>query len=326
MAVIPHYASKGDKGQVFVQDFYRDSEPEVDALFRQLESEEADRYYYRGMSSGRYKLLTSGQRFIIENDIPWHTDGDPFWFYSSVLDKTRKAHGGVIKKWMDFANVHYNNHIALFSYIQHHGGPTPFLDFTRDPFVALYFATEAGPLKERENELDEYFSLYRFPRDLYTKLNQAWVDAQQRTNSEPAGMLDLAWWWQSKILAIDDETINEGFKIGGSVANNLNVINQQGLFLTNLHRDMPLAELILDHERNVMRAPYYELGVPSKRFKCDNIHYGMLEYVRKKLTNRTPAITSDFIYPSPKQIFATVRKDILDERRDQQNANPANTS
>lgn len=312
MHPIPCYNNKGEKDRILVQNFYRDTREEVDALFRDLD-EDTDRFYYRGLGSARYKLYTSGQRFIIENGIPW-TEGDPFHFYSAIVAKTRASHGAAIEQLMKLGGVHYNNHVALFSYIQHYGGPTPFLDFSRDPYVALYFATEKGRAKATGNELDDYFSLYRVPRKLSEKFNLAWFEAQRRTGFEAEGMLDVAWWWQSLILAIDDQTIMDGLKVEGRVANNLNVINQKGLFLTNVRPDTPLLELILEHEREYMRASAFDMRVPSKRFKCDNIHVDHLDYVRDKLKARTPAITEDFIYPDHKKIFESVKAEILAER------------
>ena len=42
MGAIPHYESKGDKGKVFVQDFYRDSEQDADRQVQRFYAE-ADR-------------------------------------------------------------------------------------------------------------------------------------------------------------------------------------------------------------------------------------------------------------------------------------------
>ncbi|MFC7062349.1 FRG domain-containing protein [Halobacillus seohaensis] len=53
-----------------------------------------------------------------------------------------------------------NNHLDWLEYAQHHGVPTPYLDFTYSPYVALFFSFNGlEDIKEAESE-EEYVVVY----------------------------------------------------------------------------------------------------------------------------------------------------------------------
>ncbi len=317
MAIIPPYPSRTQKLAVFTNSVFADHKQDVDAILEYFDTKDADRFFFRGMSKASYKLYTSGQRFRILNDIHVKSKDD-LSMYMGMFYRTRQVRNGAVAELMRASGIHKQDDIALFSYMQHHSGPTPFLDLTEDPFVALYFATEDTVLSRAENELDMYFSVYCVPRSLEEVFNRAWSAARVDWNVPPESpmMVNYASFWQGKIIVMREPWVRETFGDNvGHLRNSLNVINQKGLFIFNGSADLPLVEAIQDYERitNAASIPGY---LASNAFKCFNIHNSLAAYVRERLAARTPALTKSYIYPSAEDIFKDVKTAFLRDLRD----------
>lgn len=306
MAQLPFYSNKAAKDLIFQPTAYLNHREEVDRLFGMFERSDVVDYYFRGMGKASYKLYTSGQRYRIENDI-LIDEIDGASLYQRILHRTRRAQGGVIEQLMDASGISRHDDIALFSYIQHHGGPSPFLDFTEDPFVAMYFAAEKVKICPTENELDQYFSVYSVPRYVAKPFNFQWKQAGPRWGLEGTHMASYSAWHQGKCLVMTQDWIQQ--EIGpevGRVRNNLNIINQKGLFICNNEPTLPLMEMILEHESKLAHAALKD-RLMSSHFKCVNIHNSLAEYVQEKLAARNPAVVEPFIYPVPGDILTEVK-------------------
>jgi hypothetical protein len=137
-------------------------------------------YYFRGMSNSLWKLYTSMQREWINRDIQKiifdknRLSLPPF----TPAQTTKFAQNGCLTScqldnmYHDFIREYLNyvknsnnlmgkidsqckivNDVSIFSALQHYGAPTPFLDFTSKPEIALFFATQT-------NNGNENFSIY----------------------------------------------------------------------------------------------------------------------------------------------------------------------
>lgn len=88
-------------------------------------------YIFRGHKSSRYALSSSLHRTGRRNMLKYHEDNVP------RLKRHFEAHTG---KTVDLSNI--DEYMGLLTFAQHHGYPTPLLDWTESPFVAAYFAFE----------------------------------------------------------------------------------------------------------------------------------------------------------------------------------------
>ncbi|WP_284461762.1 FRG domain-containing protein, partial [Chryseobacterium sp.] len=79
---------------------------------------------------------------------------------SNLISATKKWNNEVVKKLLINSGIDENNDLAYLSYMQHFGVPTPFLDYTNNPYVALFFAIDGINFTPSDNEIDNYFSLY----------------------------------------------------------------------------------------------------------------------------------------------------------------------
>ncbi len=123
------------------------SVPELLATLCDLRSRD---YFFRGLSDARYKIVSSIQR-------AWHNGGR----WKSAISNTNFT--AFMIGLLEFAKKNelfsfcpkscLMDH-EIWAYLQHYGCPTPLLDFSSNPFVALHFATKSA------SETKGYCSIY----------------------------------------------------------------------------------------------------------------------------------------------------------------------
>lgn len=163
-----------------------------------------DIHIYRGQSNDLWPLTTSFCRYCKKNRLEF--DLNIFKCKYCTVDKIIKPEVlNDIKtecSVLDSSNkIQKMNKVSLFAYLQHNGVPTPLLDWSYSPYVALYFAIkDAGP----SDQIVLYdFNLTKYEKDYpkdFDKYGNSIIGAR------PITILDYP-------------------------SENINQLNQQGLFM-----------------------------------------------------------------------------------------------
>lgn len=242
---------------------------DIDEIFSQFEKfykrKNPNKMIFRGLNEATYKMYTSSQREWINHgsDIIYSD------YLNTLLANAKNWNNGILKKYMKSLNKGLEeNNLAYFSIMQHFGLPSPLLDFSYNPFVALYFAckdVEKCYFDDDVENIRNFFSVYFiFPRWLKTK------DFTKTMTS-----LNL-----KKIQ-------NEAYQLENDcfVNNNLNIIAQEGLFLVNTSSKDDLISVMkkLDIEKK------------QKFFGCYNFHKSLAYMIKNKLKDN--GIIDELLYP-----------------------------
>jgi hypothetical protein len=122
-------------------------------LLDALKDDQGKNVFFRGQASAKWRIFSSIQREWIQQDLErYHTNIDDL--VSGFLKFCRKKLSVKIK-----AELKETNDVTVFSMLQHYGAPTPFVDFTSNPDVALYFAVDGNDFIKGD-EIDNFFSIY----------------------------------------------------------------------------------------------------------------------------------------------------------------------
>ena len=127
------------------------------AFVAQLIRDKKDRFF-RGHTNSQWKLKTSFHRYQ-RYDLLRYEQQDITELVHRINALSKYQYD--LQKGGDYG--------ALLSLAQHHGFPTPLLDWTRSPYVAAYFALEAPPISTPSDECSRIyvFDGQAWSRDLY---------------------------------------------------------------------------------------------------------------------------------------------------------------
>ena len=153
------------------KEFFNNGEIKIDhnieKIFEEIKKfkEEGDSFIFRGCSEAKYRLYNSAQRLYINQELHKQVPPDSISehykdFISKLIESCKKWNNGVIKKLLENAGIQEDNSLAYLSYMQHYGVPTPFLDYSYNPYDSLFFAIDNLNDQSSDNEIDNYFSFY----------------------------------------------------------------------------------------------------------------------------------------------------------------------
>lgn len=311
MAKLSTYNNLIEKDEYYSQ-VKVDTSEQFDILIKEMsKNSKGESYIYRGVCEAKYKLYNSAQREWINKELM--KGGQSYsQFVRHEIDNAKEYQDGLLEKFFNaFGQPPYD--LSILSFLQHYGAPTPLLDWSYSSLNALYFATENLKHPESDDEIENYFSLYEIKVDLFSRLNlekllQSTLARLDDTISQVKSKED-----KKNIQSIEDlEELRynflsrypylyiPGYRRSGFAFSlrtvpsfnlvfnqqNLNVINQKGLFIFNSKEDQPL-----------------EVLTPLKKIKCYNIHKSLYNKVLYHLEyfpsgkRRDEHITRAFLYP-----------------------------
>ncbi len=287
-------------------------------------------YFYRGVSQATYKLYTSGQRFWKIYDYKSLND-NYLEFVKKYSTTVLGQNNGLLKKYFNKFSLH-NLEIAVLSYIQHYGGPTPLLDFTTNLYKALFFSIDNAEIAPTDNAINNYVSLY-----IVDQNNTHLIDYQKQLSEiENSVYRDVDNLYKSKkvdkkkhvelkkaiidtrkrdlITTLNKEHLylikNCDSKISFDILpnNNLNIISQDGVFILNPDDSKPLEEIItfgfidkITKKKTEIEFLRDLVSKKNKQITCIEIHKRLLPYIDTILKSKR--ISRKSIYPMPEIII-----------------------
>ena len=265
---------------------------------------------YRGVSSARYKMYCSAQRFY--HDYKINEDGLD---YSSFIKRLYEIspiidNGHLLNlyedvqhdNWIQYVNAdkEFKSEKLLFDYnpiwvfhtLQHLTECSPFLDFSDDFFVALYFASQGIlPLTNKiDQKIDNYIEIISIDENkIYNTNDNHSVNNEVKYNSLVKETLNdpVKMDFQSPIFMYDDKSIKyicfSGFNklLGGrdfeynfSFVNDNCLAQSSRLYLTSSQFDKPFEDL------------WNSIFNYSHKLKVYLIHKTLVDEIFRYLTTR----------------------------------------
>lgn len=144
--------------ELFFEQVNIDSVEDFESIFE--ENKNSKEILYRGVTEAKWRIYSSLQRYWIKEKI-YEKGIDYKTFVEKTIQNAKKQQGNILEKFFKKNGISPNNDIAVLSFLQHHGCPTPLVDWTNSFVNSLYFATEnvienTGQVRE----IEKYFSVY----------------------------------------------------------------------------------------------------------------------------------------------------------------------
>ncbi len=139
-----------------------ETKSDFDKIYEELIASK-EKILYRGIGEAKYRILSSIQRFWIDNK--GNEKGIDFKiFLTDLLDTFRKNNNGQLVHYFNKMGIPHENDMAILSFLQHYGlnSKTPLTDWTYSFDNALYFGASDVQNANGKLEIDKYFSIYYF--------------------------------------------------------------------------------------------------------------------------------------------------------------------
>lgn len=340
MANLPRYLQFDEKDFFFNQNFFRrkiDSMKDVEQLLTHMKSNRDS--IWRG-SEATFKFYNSFQRFWISNDLE-KTGSSPQEYFNHILKEASKWSRSIIGKWYNAYGLKGNADFFVFSLLRHHGVPVPLLDFTRNPFVALFFGIDSTSNDSGGDQLNSYFSVYEITREhvlCYPPFKQYALESLEGGDDFKKEFSRRKAQYQVDGIEYPDRFIRKDMceefihnlatnhlsipkrdlpilvedlprdEIRFKLFSNLNIIAQEGLFIAYANPNKSLEESVEDYamelcEKNGYGKDKYEEIMTRQReqFRCFNIHKSLKEEI-KNILDKEFDINSQSMYPDLYQL------------------------
>lgn len=322
------YISTLQKSLFFDQDNI-DTPEQFDKIYEEYKN--TTNILFRGQREAKWRLYSKIQRFWINDGLrEKHAFAD---FLKKLVQVGLEKHSRKIRELLNEIHDDSENDIAVLGYLQHHGCPTPLLDWTFSFGNALYFGLDGLQPKVNQIEIEEYFSVYYIAEkdfegasmrelirgslekisamQLEAIINVVAGDDKEKKAKMTEKFKGLSVFDKSKfagsgmikhMTAIERMVtfpityFSDRDRDSGiifSLNNSQNILNQAGVFTWNAEPFKPL-EMVGNEQ--------YGAGKSDKekgdyRFcQCFNINKCLADHIRQRL--EADGITKEFIYPT----------------------------
>ncbi len=273
MAKLYEYPTLESKKLLFEQTVINSVEEfhsEINSLYEQPN-------IYRGVSESKFSLYSSSQRHYIENNLNIIYP-DYFDFIRSLIINARTWGNEMLVKFFQEAKLEIND-IAILSFLQHYGCPTPLIDWSYSLDNSLYFASSwVSSRNTLPNSINDYFSIYivkDYENSIYNNMYlQGSDDLVKDLEESISGMVEkmtaddksykdfekfkanmygfidkskrerreLDFWVKGTVGIIEDHQDSGWQRFFTNM--NFNIINQEGLFIFSNLPNIPLERYI----------------------------------------------------------------------------------
>lgn len=303
MAKLPEYTKLSEKESIFSCKTI-DNPKAFDDAIAPLRNTKTT-YFFRGVNEAKYKMYTSGQREYIGKEYK-KICGCTYWdFVQSLIRPLQQD-----KDLLQFYKA-INKNLSdsfFYTYLQHYGAPTPYIDFSTDIYVALFFCAYKLQQTPSDKEIDNYFSLYYIDngmskkdailRTLYESfkvterekkpLQEVFLDPndQEKRKNKPQFFLTTKELNDISMFYINQEATLGTFAGSRIIYQipNRNMIAQKGLLIYNNSEKKTLEDM-----------PMFQ-----QKIRCLNIHKSLADYIKTKCVNN--GYTHDKIFPDENDI------------------------
>lgn len=323
------YQSTLQKHNSFVQENI-DTIEQFDKIYEEYSNKQ--NILFRGQREAKWRLYSKLQRFWLTERL-FEKD-----HYQSLIERMvevgRQMYSEPIKKLLQANHIDAENSIAVLGYLQHHGCPTPLLDWTYRFQNALYFAIDGLTPNSGTIEIEDYCSVYFIEEkyfeggslrtiisegldkleepelqrliSVFSNGNEEKRKAMQkhfagrkvfdRSRINGSGLISHI----TKIEHLINFPItyfsdqDKDTGIIFSLNNSENILNQAGVFTWNSDPSKPI-ELVGDELYKENKSE--EEAKDYSFCSCFNIHKSLETHIRKRL--ETDGINKEFIYPTP---------------------------
>lgn len=310
-----------------------DTQGQFDKIYAEYNGK-AD-YLFRGQREAKWRLYSKLQREWILGNLK-----DKFATYKTLLEKlVENGRNEYNEKYLELLGEKHDdadNDIAVLSFLQHHGCPTPLLDWTYKFKNALYFALDGVEYKERKREIDDYISVYfieeknfenggmrnliyesieRTQGFVLNKIIETITDDEDRRQkmrehfkgrkaidvSRIKGSGMIAYMLKiERMINVPATYFGDGKPddIVFSLNNSRHIQNQAGVFTWNADPTKPL-ELVVNEQNNEANREKNASDGEQQYVLCEcfNINKNLSSYITDVL--KKDGLTKELIYPTP---------------------------
>lgn len=326
---ISEYQSTLQKSNSFHQ-INIDTQEQFNEIYEELKDK--NDFLFRGQGEAKWRLYSQLQRVWINNKL-FKTEDSFQKFLEKLVENGLETYGDNIRKILAGNNIATANAVSVLGYLQHHGCPTPLLDWTYRFQNAIYFALDGVAPNPGTREIEDYFSVYFIEEKYFKGSNMRdIIDSglshfegpelsrliAQIAKDEPTRLAMEKHFAGRKLFdrkkASEMGLVNHmtkveslmGFPIAYfsdkdieadimfSLINSENIINQAGVFTWNHDPSKPI-ELVGDEQ--------YKEGNPKdkksdyKFCSCYNINKNLVPFIQQCIEK--DGVTKEYIYPTP---------------------------